>query len=343
MDERRYWDERIETLGRDELALLQGGRLQWQVQRCYDGSAFYRERMDQAGVRPDDIASPDDLRRLPLVTWAELRDEQRAHPPFGRFIVAPRPNWREAHRSTRPDGQALNVLWSEADVHNLTSLAARTLWQLGARQADVLLIALDYGVSGIGLVVHYGAAKLGSAVVPVDPEAIDAQIGHLRWTGASALLASSSNALRLTEALAARGVGPSELPLRFGGFGGAPSASEPSTRRTIEAGLGVDAFECYGLADAAPTLAAECQAKAGLHWAEDHVLVEVLHPETREPVSEGEDGVLVFTQLIRQATPLVRYWSDTRARLITGTCECGRTLARSPGGVAGGAHLDSRE
>ncbi|MBI4491910.1 MAG: phenylacetate--CoA ligase [Chloroflexi bacterium] len=335
MSERRYWDERMETMSRDELAHLQNHRLQWQVQRCYEGSAFYRERLDRMGVQPGDIQSLEDVRKLPVVTKQELRDEQQAHPPFGRYVVAPPQNLRELHPSTGTTGVPVNTLWSEADVANITSFTARTLWQFGTRPGDIVQNAFSYGLWVAGLSVHYGAAKIGCLVLPIGAGLTNRQVDYLQSPGATVLIATPSYALYLAEALRERGVEPASIPLRLGCFGGEAGAENASTRRKIEAGLGIAAFDYYGLAEIAPTFASECPAQAGIHWAEDHVLVEVLDPETKQPVPEGEVGVLVFTHLTRQATPMLRYWSNDYARLTTEPCECGRTHLRSPGGILG--------
>jgi phenylacetate-CoA ligase len=149
------------------------------------------------------------------------------------------------------------------------------------------------------------------------------------------LLATPSYALHIAEALRERGVDPAELSLRLGCFGGEAGAENPPTRAKLEAGLGIDAFDYYGLAEVGPTFASECEAKAGLHIAEDYVVVECVDPETKKPVAEGELGVLVFTHLTREATPVIRYWSNDYARLSTEPCECGRTHVRAVGGIVG--------
>jgi phenylacetate-CoA ligase len=148
-------------------------------------------------------------------------------------------------------------------------------------------------------------------------------------------VASPRYALHLAEGLRDQGIDPAHLGLRLGCFGGEAGVENPSTRAKLEAGLGIDAFDYYGLAEVGPTFASECEAKAGIHFAEDYVVVESVDPETREPVSDGELGVLVFTHLTREATPMIRYWSNDYARLTRGQCECGRTHARAVGGIVG--------
>jgi phenylacetate-CoA ligase len=335
MPDRSFWDEKIETLSRQALGQLQLGRLQWQVRRCWEGSEFYRERLRGAGIEPGDVQSLDDLRRIPCVTKQELRDEQLAHPPFGRYTVAPPATWRELHPSTGTTGEPVNTIWSEADCENITSFTARTMWSFGVRPGDVVQNAFSYGLWVAGMSVHYAARRLGCFTIPIGAALTNRQIDYLQQPGATVLLATPSYALHIAEALRERGVSPDDLPLRLGCFGGEAGAENPSTRAKIEQGLGIDAFDYYGLAEIGPTFASECWTKSGLHWAEDHHLVEIVDPASGEPMREGEVGVVVITHLTREATPMLRYWTNDYARLTTAGCECGRTHARSPGGILG--------
>lgn len=330
-----YWDEKIETLPRDSLRQLQLSRLQWQVQRCWDSSEFYRERLQRGGVTPADIKTLDDVRRIPVVTKQELRDEQLAHPPFGRYTVAPRETWRELHPSTGTTGEPVNTIWSRADTDNITSFTARTMWSFGVRPGDIVQNAFSYGLWVAGMSVHYAALRIGCFTIPIGAALTNRQIDYLQRPGSTVLLATPSYALHIAEALRERGIDPNDIPLRIGAFGGEAGTENPSTRSKIELGLGIDAYDYYGLAEIGPTFASECWAKAGLHWAEDHHLVEIVDPDTQEPVPEGEVGVVVITHLTREATPMLRYWTNDYARLTTEPCVCGRTHARSPGGILG--------
>lgn len=333
--ERRYWDERIETMPRHELRRLQLARLRWQVTRCWENSAFYRERLEAAGLRPEDVQTLEDVRRIPVVTKPELREEQLAHPPFGRYTVAPRESWRELHPSTGTTGVPVNTIWSETDVDNIASFTARTMWQFGIRPGDVVQNAFSYGLWVAGMAVHYAAARIGCFVIPIGAGLTNRQIEYFLTARPTAIIATPSYGLHLAEALREAGHSPDELALRIGSFGGEAGTENAATRAKLERGLGIDAFDYYGLAEIAPTFASECTEKTGLHWAEDHFLVEVVHPETKEPLPEGEVGVLVITHLTREATPMLRYWTNDHARLVTEPCACGRTHARSPGGILG--------
>ena len=329
-------EQAVEALPREELTAQQEELLRDQVARCAAGSGFYREKLESVGANPQDVRTLDDLARLPVVTKEELREDQQLHPPFGRFAVSDPSTFRELHPSTGTTGTPVNTIWSELDVETITRVTARTLWQFGVRPHDVIQNAFAYGLWVAGLSVHYAGARLGCLVVPTGTATTtDRQIDFLRATGASVLIATPSYALHIAESLPERGVDPAALALRLGCFGGEAGAENPSTRGKLETGLGIDAFDYYGLAEVGPTFASECEAKAGLHFAEDYVVVECVDPETREPAPEGELGVLVFTHLTREATPMIRYWSNDYARLVREPCECGRTHARAVGGIVG--------
>lgn len=331
-----YWDEAIETLPRDELRALQEERLRRQVERLHRESPFYRARLEACGAEPADVRTLEDVARLPTVTKEELRDEQGERPPFGSFVVASRATWRELHPSTGTTGTPVNTIWSAQDVELVADFTARTMWQFGVRPKDVVQNAFAYGLWVAGLSCHYGAARIGCLVVPIGTGvSTEKQIEYFQRAGSTVLIATPSYALYMAAVLRERGVDPDELPLRRGCFGGEPGAENEATRAKIEAGLGIEAFDYYGLAEVWPTFASECEAKAGLHFAEDHVLVECVDPETGRSAAEGEVGVLVFTHLTREAMPMLRYWSNDYARLETERCACGRTHVRAVDGILG--------
>jgi phenylacetate-CoA ligase len=332
----RFWDPQSERMSRDELAELQRERLRNQVDRCFASSAFYRSRLEACGAQPGDFTDLDALERLPVIRKEELRDDQAAEPPFGTLAVAEPETWREVHPSTGTTGNPVNTIWSERDVEVVTDFTARTMWQFGVRPGDVFQNAFAYGLWVAGLSCHYGAARIGALVLPTGASvATDKQIDFLVAARPTAIVATPSYALHIAARLRERSLDPTELSLVRGCFGGEPGAENPATRAKIEAGLAIEAFDYYGLAEVWPTFASECEEKAGLHFAEDHVLVECLDPETHRPVQEGEIGVLTFTHLTREATPMLRYWSNDYARLSTEPCECGRTHVRAIGGIVG--------
>jgi phenylacetate-CoA ligase len=336
MARERMLEPAVETLTRDELRTLQEELLRRQIERCAASSALYRAKLEAVGAEPGDIRTLDDLARLAVVTKEELRDYQRRNPPFGTFAVADPSAFREVHPSTGTTGTPVNTIWSAADVETITTVTMRTLWQFGVRRGDVIQNAFAYGLWVAGLSCHYAGERLGCLVVPTGTATpTERQIDFLQAVGSTVLLATPSYALHIAEGLAERGIDPAALSLRLGCFGGEAGAENPSTRAKLEAGLGIDAFDYYGLAEVGPTFASECEAKAGIHIAEDYVVVECLDRETREPVPEGELGVVVFTHLTREATPVIRYWSNDYARLSTERCECGRTHVRALEGIVG--------
>lgn len=331
------YEPAIETMSREEIQSLQLKRLKWQLKRCYENSAFYQEKFDKAGVRPDDVRSISDITKFPVVTKQELREEQEKYPPYGRYTVSPPGDWREIHPTTGTTGAQVYNIWAEQDVKNITLWTARTLWNFGVRPGDIIQNAFSYGLWVAGMSSHYAARELGCLVIPTGATPADRQIDYLISNHATVILATPSFALYLGERLAERGVSSQSLALRVGCFGGEPGASVASTRKKIESGLGIEAFDYYGLAEIGPTCASECPQKTGIHWVEDHVLVELVNPHTMEWCKPDEAGVLVMTHLTKEATPMIRYWTNDVAKLDLEKCACGRTHARSSGGILGRA------
>jgi len=332
-----YFAPEIETISREKLESMQLERLKWQVHRCYKNSIFYRERFDKIGLKPDDIKSLDDVMKIPPVHKEELREEQIKHGPFGRYTIAPQQDWEELHPSTGTTGVPVNTLWSRRDVENITQWTSRLMRGFGTRPGDIVQNGFAYGLWVAGLAVHYAAKAMGCFVLPVGASMTDRQIDYFISPGATVLLATPSFALYIAERMKERGISPDDIPLRIGSFGGEGGTEVTTTRKRIEAKLGIDAYDFYGLAEIGPTCAAECEAKAGLHWVEDHLLVEVINPRTMKSCEPDEIGVLVLTHLTKEATPMLRYWTNDNARLTTGKCACGRTHARSVGGILGRA------
>ena len=332
---RKYFDPEIETMSREKLEALQLQRLKLQLRRCYRDSDFYKEKFKKGGVKPEDVRSLDDLIYLPFVTKTELRDEQLAFPPFGRHTVTPAENWAELHPSSGTTGSPVNNLWSFEDVKNISRWTARTMWTFGVRPGDIIQNAFSYGLWVAGMSSHYAARELGCFVIPIGATDTERQIEYLVKPGSTVLLCTPSYALHIAERLKHRGISPEDIPLRIGCFGGEGGTEVPATREKIEKGLGIEAFDYFGLAEIGPTIASECPEKKGIHWVEDHLLIEVINKETQKPCAPGEVGVLVITHLSKEATPMIRYWTNDLATLDQRRCKCGRTHARSVGGILG--------
>jgi len=337
MSRGKFYHPEVEKIRRKDLKDLQNERLRWQIRRCFAKAEFYREKFKKAGLKANHIKTVDDLIHLPVVTKQELRDEQIKHPPFGRYTVVPATEWRELHPSTGTTGVPVNTIWSEKDEEMITEITARTMWSFGVRPGDVIQNGFSYGLWVAGMSTHYAAKRLGCFVIPIGASMTGRQIDYLLNPGSTVLLCTPSFALHIAENLKERGVALQQLKLRLGCFGGEGGTETVATRRKIEEGLGISAYDYYGLAEIGPTFASECTAKAGLHWAEDHYVIEVINPETMERCAEGEMGVLVITHLTREATPMIRYWTNDYARYDSSRCSCGRTHGRSVGGILGRA------
>lgn len=335
--ESEYYDPQIEAMPREKLEKLQLERLKWQVQRCYEGSEFYRERFDRIGLSPDDIKSLDDIVKIPPVTKEQLREEQLSHPPFGRYAVAPKGDWRELHPSTGTTGVPVNTIWTQKDVESITEWTARTLWNFGVRPGDIIQNSFSYGLWVAGMSSHYGAERIGCFVLPIGAAMTERQIDYFLNPGSTVLLSTPSYALYLAERMKQRGISPGQIPMRLGCFGGEVGAEVPSTRKKIENGLGIDAYDYYGLAEIGPTCASECREKTGIHWVEDHILVETVNKDTGQRSAPGEVGVLVLTHLTKEGTPMLRYWTNDYAKLDFAECSCGRIHVRAVGGILGRA------
>ncbi len=320
-----------------ELGKAQLERLQWQLRRCFKDSEFYRGKFKKAGVNPQDIRSLDDMENVPFVTKQELRDEQIEFPPFGRYVVSPQRDWAELHPSTGTTGVPVNTIWSHNDVNNISNWTARTMWQFGVRPGDIVQNGFSYGLWVAGMSTHYACREIGCFVIPIGAGLTERQIDYFVNPGSTVLLGTPSFALYLAERMREKGISPENLSLRLGCFGGEGGTEIPSTRKKIERGLGIEAFDYYGLAEIGPTISSECKEKRGLHWCEDHLFIEVIDPETRKRCAEGDIGVLVITHLTKEATPMIRYWTNDYARLNLARCPCGRTHARSEGGILGRA------
>jgi len=332
-----FWNAEIETMNRGNLEKLQLRRLKWQLKSCYENSAFYREKFKRANIKPEQIKTLDDLVKVPFVTKQELRDEQAKYPPFGRYILSPKENWRELHPSTGTTGVPVNTIWSEKDVENITDVTARTMWSFGTRPGDIVQNAFSYGLWVAGLSVHYASRRIGCLVIPIGAGMTSRQIDYFINPGATVLLATPSYALYIAEKMRERSVSVDDIQLSVGCFGGEAGAGMESTRKRIERGLGIDAYDYYGLAEIGPTMASECTEKAGLHWSEDHHIIEIIDSKTMERCSPREVGVAVITHLTREATPMIRYWTNDYTKIELDKCACGRTHARSPGGILGRA------
>lgn len=316
------WDEKHEAMSREDLERLQLARLRETLERVYSNVPFYKKQFDEAGLKPGDVNSLDDLTRVPFTTKQDLRDNY----PFKLFAV-PRDDVVRVHASSGTTGQVTVVGYTRKDVDEWAGLIARCLVSCGAGKSDTAQVAYGYGLFTGGLGLHYGAELLGTMVIPISGGNTQRQIKVMQDFGSTVLCCTPSYALYMAEAAAEMGVDIRELPLKIGVFGAEPWSE--SMRKQAEEKMGIDAYDIYGLSEVlGPGVAIECSAKNGLHIFEDHFIPEIVDPETGKRMPEGEPGELVFTSLMKEATPVVRYRSKDITTLTYEKCSCGRTHAR---------------
>jgi len=318
-----YFNEEFETLPRAALEALQLKRLQSVVARVYANVPFYRQSFDQAGVKPEDITSLDDLQRLPFTTKQDMRDSY----PYGLF-AAPLEEIVRIHASSGTTGKPTVVGYTQQDISTWTDLMARSFVAAGAHRGDIIHNAYGYGLFTGGLGAHYGAEKLGASVIPISGGNTKRQIMIMQDFGSTVLTCTPSYSLYLAEEAAAEGVDIKSSKLRVGIFGAEPWSE--AMRAEIEANLGLDAIDIYGLSEImGPGVAIECiEAKRGLHIWEDHFIPEIINPETGQPVADGEKGELVITTITKQGIPLIRYRTRDITCIDRTPCVCGRTHGR---------------
>lgn len=316
------WDPERESMPRDRLRALQSRNLVEGVRRVYESVPHYRRKMDQAGVRPDDIRSIDDLPRLPFTSKNDLRDTY----PFGLF-AAPMTDIVRVHASSGTTGKPTVVGYARADIDLWTEMISRVLAAVGTRPGMVVQNAYGYGLFTGGLGFHYGAERIGATVVPVSGGNTKRQLMLMQDFGSAIILCTPSYALLMSEIAADEGIDLRELPVAAGVFGAEPWTNE--MRAGIEERWGIAAYDSYGLSEIiGPGVAHECPEKNGLHIYEDHFIPEVIDPESGEPLPEGELGELVLTAVGKVALPMIRYRTRDRTRIFSEPCPCGRTLVR---------------
>jgi phenylacetate-CoA ligase len=315
--------EEIESLPRSGLESIQLKRLQKLVARVYDRVKPYREKMDAVGVKPADIQSLTDLRKLPFTTKDDLRDNY----PFGLFTV-PMEEIVRVHASSGTTGKPTVVGYTADDITTWADVMGRCLAMGGVTRSDMIHNAYGYGLFTGGLGAHYGAERVGATVIPVSGGNTKRQITIMRDFGSTVLLSTPSYALNLADAMADVGVTPDQLKLRVGIHGAEPWSL--NMREEVERKLGIRALDIYGLSEViGPGVSMECpESERGMHVLEDHFLPEIVDPDTFEPLPPGEPGELVFTTLTKVAFPIIRYRTKDLSRLYIEQCRCGRTLVR---------------
>ena len=317
------FDRAVEVMSRRDLEALQLKRLKQTLRRAYENVAHFKRKFDEAGIKPDDLATLSDLARFPFTKKTDLRDNY----PFGMF-ACPREDVLRVHASSGTTGKPTVVGYTRADLDLWADLMARSLACAGARPGDILHNAYGYGLFTGGLGFHTGAERLGCTVVPISGGATERQVTLLKDFGARILCCTPSYALNIAEIAERMGADLRKLPVRYGVFGAEPWSD--AMRRDLEARIGLKAIDIYGLSEIiGPGVACECHVEQnGLHGWEDHFLFEVIDPKTLEPLPPGEPGELVITTLTKEALPMIRYRTRDITRLSDEPCACGRTHRR---------------
>ncbi len=312
-----------ETLPREDLQNLQLHRLRTTVERCYQTVNYYREAMDELGVKPSHIQSVADVRLLPFTKKENLRENY----PFGMFAV-PTDQVVRIHASSGTTGKPTVVGYTRRDIRTWARVVARCLAAAGMRPGDRLHNAYGYGLFTGGLGLHYGAEELGVMVTPISGGQTQRQIMLIRDFEPTGLSCTPSYALNLAETAEDMNVDLRKLPLKVGVFGAEPWTEE--MRYELESRLGIDAIDIYGLSEViGPGVGIEClEAKDGLHVFEDHFLIEAVDVNTGQPVPNGEPGEIVITSLTKEAFPVIRYRTRDISVLNPAPCRCGRTHVR---------------
>ena len=309
-----FFEEEFETLPREALEALQLKRLVATAERVYSTVPFYKKTFDQAGIKPSDLKSLKDLRRLPFTNKIDLRDNY----PFGLFAV-PMEQVVRIHASSGTTGKSTVVGYTRRDINTWAELMARSLAAAGAHKNDIIHNAYGYGLFTGGLGVHCGCLELGATVVPISAGNTRRQLQLMHDFGTTVMTCTPSYLIYMAEEARAAGMDPRRSTLRLGVLGAEPWSD--GMRREIEAAWDIKATNIYGLSEIiGPGVAQECTGQCGLHLWADHFLPEVIDPASSQPVDDGEDGMLVLTTLSKEATPFLRYATKDIVSITHETC-----------------------
>ena len=317
-----FYDEKIETMPVEEVKKLQLAKLKKAVEYAYNNSKFYKNMFDKNGLKPSDIQTLDDIRKIPFTVKTDLRDNY----PYGLNAV-PMEDIARIHASSGTSGKPTVVTYTKNDLEMWSECMARLITMAGVTKKDVVQISFGYGLFTGALGLHQGMEKVGATVIPASSGNTERQIMLLKDLGATVLVATPSYALYIAEMIEKMGLDINDFKLRVGLFGS--EASSVEMHNELERRLHVLSTDNYGLSEIiGPGVAGEGTYKQGLHVNEDYFFVEILNPETFEPVPDGEYGELVITALSKEAMPILRYRTKDITRIIPGTCPCGRTMRR---------------
>jgi phenylacetate-CoA ligase len=316
------WNPNKECMSRDEMSALQGKRLHKIVEYVYHNVPFYRNKLQELDIRPDDIQTIEDITKLPFTTKKDLRDNY----PFG-LQAAPQSEIIRIHASSGTTGNPTIVGYTRKDIGVWSECMARCLTAYGVTRNDIFSVSYGYGLFTGGLGAHNGVETLGAAVVPASTGNTEKHLKLIRDLGITGIACTPSYALYLAETMDKMGITRDQIKLRVGAFGAEPWTED--MRKEIQERLGLKGYNLYGLSEImGPSVSYECQQQCGSHINEDHFYPEIINPTTLEPLPHGQVGELVFTTLTKEGMPLLRYRTRDLSSLMTGQCECGRTSVR---------------
>ncbi len=314
-----YYQPEIETASREKILEIQNEKIVRQVKYVYDHVKYYRDLMDKQNVKPEDIKSVDDIKKLPFLSKDDLREAY----PYG-LLGTDLKNCVRIHSTSGTTGKRVVAFYTQNDIDMWEECCARAIVAAGGTSEDVCQVCYGYGLFTGGSGLHGGSHKVGCLTLPMSSGNTDRQIQFMMDLNATILCCTPSYAAYIGESLAERGYKPEDNKLKAGIFGAEPWTEE--MRQTIEKSLGIKAFDIYGLTETSgPGVAYECEEQTGLHINEDHFYAEIIDPETHEVLPDGEKGELVFTSLDKEGFPLLRYRTKDICVLTRKKCSCGRT------------------
>ena len=318
----KYFQPEIETASVEELRAMQSEKLVKQVKHVYENVEYYRNLMDEKGVKPEDIKSIDDLHKLPFLAKSDLRDAY----PYG-LLGTDIKNCVRIHSTSGTTGRRVVAFYTQKDIDLWEDCCARAIVAAGGTSEDVCQVAYGYGLFTGGFGLNGGSQKLGCLTLPMSSGNTERQVQFMQDLHSTIICCTPSYAAYIGETIKEMGISPDELDLKAGIFGAEPWTEE--MRRDIEKALGIKAYDIYGLTESTgPGVAFECEAQKGMHINEDHFFAEIINPETGEVLPEGEKGELVFTSLDKEAFPLLRYRTRDICVLTREKCSCGRTFIK---------------
>lgn len=316
------WNKEMECADRETMRALQLKKLKETVRHEYDNVLYYREKMDKAGVKPEDIHTLEDIRKLPFI----IKEDIAANYPAGLF-AKPMEEIVRIHASSGTTGKPKIAGYTRNDLEMWGECVARAMASAGQDSKSVIQVAYGYGLFTGGLGAHIGAETIGATVLPMSSGNTKKQIMFMQDMKSTALACTPSYALTIAEGVAKAGIDPADLSLQSGIFGAEPWTE--GMRKDIEKGLGIKAYDIYGLTEiVGPGVSISCDEHNGMHIQEDYFYPEIIDPETLEPLPDGEIGELVFTTLGKEGFPMIRYRTRDLCYLMREKCACGRTTVR---------------